>query len=76
MAKGPPWIPDSFEYHLTAWRWMPIPQGKVLWKTLDPVCKQDIVADGPVIAGSEKISIHALREVATRRGSCPPTGPT
>jgi|TARA_B100000959_G_scaffold6945_1_gene7105 hypothetical protein len=55
---------------------MPIPQGKVLWKTLDPVCKQDIVADGPVIAGSEKISIHALREVATRRGSCPPTGPT
>ena len=36
---------------------------EVLRKTLDPFYKQHIVADGLVIAGSEKVSIHALREV-------------
>ena len=34
-----------------------------LLKTLDPFYKQHIVADGLVIAGSEKVSMHALREV-------------
>jgi len=36
---------------------------EALWKTLDPFYKQHIVADGLVVAGSEKVSIHALREV-------------
>ena len=35
-----------------------------LWKTLDPFYKQHVVADGLVIAGSEKVSMYALREVA------------
>jgi hypothetical protein len=36
---------------------------EALWKTLDPFYKQHIVADGLVIAGSEKVSLPALREV-------------
>ena len=35
----------------------------VLLKTLDPFYKQHIVADGMVITGSDKVSMHALREV-------------
>ncbi len=34
-----------------------------LRKTLDPFYKQHVVVDGLVIAGSEKVSMHALREV-------------
>ena len=36
---------------------------EALRKTLDPFYKQHIVADGLVVAGSEKVSIQALREV-------------
>ncbi len=36
---------------------------EALWETLDPFYKQHIVADGLVVAGSEKVSVHALREV-------------
>ncbi len=36
---------------------------EALRKTLDPFYKQHIVADGLVVAGSEKVSLHALREV-------------
>ena len=35
---------------------------EALRKTLDPFYKQHIVADGLVVAGSEKVSLHALRE--------------
>jgi alpha-glucosidase len=37
---------------------------EALRKTLDPFYKQHVVADGLVIAGSEKVSMYALREVA------------
>ena len=36
---------------------------EALRKTLDPFYKQHIVADGLVVAGSEKVSLPALREV-------------
>jgi len=36
---------------------------EALRKTLDPFYKQHIVADGLVVAGSEKVSLTALREV-------------
>jgi alpha-glucosidase len=35
---------------------------QALRKTLDPFYKQHIVADGLVVAGSEKVSLYALRE--------------
>ena len=35
---------------------------EALRKTLDPFYKQHIVADGLVVAGSEKVSLHALGE--------------
>jgi len=37
---------------------------EVLLKTLDPFYKQRVVADGLLIVSSEKVSQHALREVA------------
>ena len=49
---------------------------EALRKTLDKFYKQHIVADGLVVAGSEKVSLHALREVDTWRRRCLPTGPT
>ena len=36
---------------------------EALRKTLDPFYKQHIVADGLVVAGSEKVSLPGLREV-------------
>jgi hypothetical protein len=37
---------------------------KALLKTRDPFYKQHVVADGLLIVGSEKVSKHALGEVA------------
>ncbi|NQT37143.1 MAG: hypothetical protein HQ581_06620, partial [Planctomycetes bacterium] len=36
---------------------------EALWKTLDPFYEQHVTADSLLIVGSEKVSMHALREV-------------
>ena len=36
---------------------------EALFKTLDPFYRQHVVADGLLVAGSEEVSMHALREV-------------